>query len=215
MIIDLLRRVKERVRYAFALLTGKDFVEYHAFPFDTMNRLPPGAEDLMEKCCRILDVLDVGFRLSDGTILGIYREGKFIAHDNDIDVEVLGDEKLKNVTDEFLRQGMTLGRKVLYKGAIQQLVFYSDDQIIFDIVVWHKHDDGKLYNYSERDYERVQDSRFFKLGVLDNIQFNGCSYPMPTPIEEWLEMRYGTDWKIPKTYKGDWKEECFDMSKIT
>ena len=57
-------------------------------------------------------------------------------------------------------------------------------------------------------------NKFFKKENLGSFNFRGKQYPMPGAIEEWLEMRYGNDWRVPKTYKGDWKEECFDMKKI-
>ena len=39
--------------YLFVLKYGK-FVEFHSFPFDTNQKLPNGAEKVMEKCCNII-----------------------------------------------------------------------------------------------------------------------------------------------------------------
>ena len=210
-----LKKIKHLFVYYIAVLGKKDFIEYHSFPFDTNQKMPSGAVSVMHECCDVLKELDLNYRISDGTILGIYRNGKFIAHDNDIDVEIIGDDGVESIELAFKSKGMTLGRKVIFKGKIQQVIYYTENYTIFDIVIWHINDkDGKLYNYSERDYERVQESRYFQKNKLEFIEFEGEKYPMPTPIEEWLEMRYGIDWKTPKTYKGDWKEECFDMKKM-
>ena len=39
-------------------------------------------------------------------------------------------------------------------------------------------------------------------------EFEGKKYPLHAPIEEWLADRYGKDWKIPKKYEGDWRDDC-------
>jgi len=209
-----IKKIKHILKYYLSVFTNDDFQEYHSFPFNPNQKLPDGAGEVMKECCEILKSLNLNYRISDGTILGIYRSGEFIAHDNDIDVEIIGDEQVKEIEEKFQSMGMTLGRKVIYKGKVQQIIYYTSDYVIFDIVIWHSKEDNQLYNYSERDYERIQDAKYFQKDKLDFIEFEGENYPMPTPIEEWLEMRYGKDWKIPKTYKGNWKEECFDMRRI-
>jgi hypothetical protein len=211
---NLLRRLRALTIYYLSLITKRDFIEYHSFPFNTWQKMPKGAELVMEQCCKVLESENMVYRLTDGTVLGLYREGRFIEHDNDIDVDVLGDNQLIELTGLLINSGLKLGRKVIYKGRIQQLVFFTKNHTIFDIVVWHKQNNHSIVNYSERSYERIQDIKFFKENNLDSIFFKGKEYPIPGPVEEWLEMRYGNDWKIPKTYKGDWKEECFDMKKI-
>lgn len=210
-----IKKIKHILKYYLSLLKCNEFTEYHSFPFDTNTKMPNGADSVMFECCEILKDLNINYRISDGTILGIYRNGEFIAHDNDIDVEIIDDNKVASIEKAFKKRKMILGRKVIYKNKLQQLIYYTNENIIFDIVIWHLNEnDGKLYNYSERDYERVQDAKFFQKDKMEFIEFKGNKYPMPSPIEEWLEMRYGTDWRIPKTYKGDWKEECFDMKRI-
>jgi hypothetical protein len=209
-----LKKIKHLVTYYMSIIKHDDFIEYHSFPFDTNQKLPNGAEEVMKNCCNILKSLNVNYRISDGTILGIYRNGTFIAHDNDIDVEIVGDKKVKEIEKKFKNMGMILGRKVIYKGKVQQIVYYTSNHIIFDVVIWHFFENNKIYNYSEKGYERIQDAKYFQKNKLEYIKFKGNKYPIPTPIEEWLEMRYGRDWRTPKTYKGDWKEECFDMKRI-
>jgi len=211
---NFLRRLKAETVYYISLFAKRDFVEYQWFPFDVLQKMPPGAELIMEQCCNVLESTKATYRLADGTALGLYREGGFIPHDNDIDVEVLGDAQLEAISKLLFSSGMRLGRKMIYKGKIQQLVFYNEKNIIFDIVVWYELNDSTIINYSERGYRRSQDASFFNKGNLDSINFRGRQYPLPGEIEKWLEMRYGNDWRVPKTYKGDWKEECFDMNKI-
>ncbi|MBE0514909.1 LicD family protein [Sulfurimonas sp.] len=166
----------------------------------------------MAEKCNLLQQFELNYRLTDGTALGLHREKSFIKHDDDVDVDVL-DATNKQMAQLKKNIRMKIGREVVYKNKVQQIAFYDEDGFIFDVVFWYT-DSDKIYSYCERNYERIQDAKYFQKDKMEYIEFHGEKYPMPTPIEEWLEMRYGTDWKTPKTYKGDWKEECFDMKRI-
>lgn len=75
---------------------------------------------------------------------------------------------------------MKIGREVIYKNKIQQIAFYDKEGFIFDVVFWYG-DDIFIYNYCERDYERVQDAKFFQKDKMEFIEFKGNKYPMPSP----------------------------------
>ena len=92
------------------------------------------------------------------------------------------------------------------------LVFYNNKKIIIDFVIWSQNGE-EIFNYSERGYKRSQKVKYFK-SLTSVVAFNH-SYLIPGYIEEWLCFRYGIDWKVPKTYKGDWKEECGDISLLS
>jgi len=196
----------------FLLRKNDDFREYHHFPFDTNKPLPPNADNVMRLCCELLESLAIKYRLTDGTILGLYRQGSFIPHDTDIDVDVLDFYNIEKLHTSMKKQSMKLGRKAIYKKKVQQLVYYSNDNVIFDIVFWYSEEGDMICNYSERGYKRVQNRKYFE--NLSTIGFNGKKYPMPCHIEEWLEMRYGKDWRTPKSFKNDWKAECGDLVKM-
>jgi phosphorylcholine metabolism protein LicD len=192
----------------FFLSRNEVFREYHHFPFDHNKPLPPEAAATMASCCEALDKLRIIYRLTDGTILGLYRQGGFIPHDNDIDIDVLDCDRVDQVHAVMNANAMKLGRKVVFKNRVHQLVYYNNGQIIFDMIFWYSEGD-KIYNYSERGYERIQEKRFFE--NLSTFEYKNRKYPMPSDIEEWLEKRFGNDWRIPKTYKDDWKKECGDI----
>lgn len=198
-------------RFLFHASVMTTYREYHHFPFNYNKPLPKDSWKTMALCCDVLEKLGMIYRITDGTILGLYRNGNFIPHDNDIDVDVLDFANNGLLHKKMLAIGMKLGRKVVYKKKIQQLVYYNDAEIVFDIVFWHSRGD-LIYNYSEKGYERVQKKKYFE--NLLQIEYKGKKYFMPSHIEEWLEMRFGKDWKIPKTYKDDWKKECGDIKPI-
>jgi len=212
-ILHILKKVKSHLFFKIERLLNKDFWEFHLFHFDTQKPLPKDSHLEMNIGCRLLDKLKVPYRLTDGTILGIYREGEFIKHDNDIDVDVfdIDNKSIESIITSFLSEGFKIGRKAYYKGAMQQIIFYNDREVIFDILFWYR-SGNKYMNHSERGYIREQDACYFE--SLGKITFHGEVYKCPPDIEEWLEMRYGEGWNIPKTYKGDWKDDCFDIKEI-
>ena len=53
--------------------------------------------------------------------------------------------------------------------------------------------------------------KFLTKMVKENI--NGFNYFVPKDKKEWLEFRYGRNWNIPQTKKGDWKKDCGDLGK--
>ncbi|MDN3608484.1 LicD family protein [Vibrio ostreicida] len=192
---------------------SNQFIEYHFFDFDINKPLPENSYIVMDECCEILSNLKIKYRLTDGTVLGLYREGSFIAHDNDIDVDVFDIEvgDVSRIVNEFKQSGYKIGRIARHLNLTQQIVFYNKENVIFDILFWYQNDD--LYeNHSERGYVRKQELRYFQ--KLDVIKFKSKKYFIPGDIEDWLVARYGPDWKVPKTYKGDWKDDCFDLELI-
>ena len=204
------KRVVKKILFGFSMV---DFREFNSFPFNNNRKLSSEAVKDLVRGCNILESLQLNYRLADGTILGIHRDGRLIPHDNDIDVDILISEKvdLRKIHDLFYSNGFRLGRKVFYKRKIQQLAYYNiETHDIFDMIFWYP-DRDHVVNYSELNFERTQDVKYFH--ESSEIYFQGRAFPAPAPLEEWLEMRYGKDWRIPKTFKGDWKEECFDMQQ--
>lgn len=190
----------------------RNYIEYHHFPFDSLKPMPLGAFERFKEVIEFLGKCGINYRVADGTALGLYRDGNFIAHDSDLDFEILDFLSKKSFIKSFQKVfGCRLGRCVFYKGDIQQVVFYGRDEIIIDFVFWTS--EGKnVFNYSERGFVRKQPIKYFC--KKDSFDFRGIKVPLPGNIEEFLEFRYGKDWRIPKTYKGDWKEECGDIKRL-
>lgn len=192
---------------------NKEFVEYHQFPFYTLDiRLKDeDAKELFE-ISKMLDGINVKYRVTDGIALGLYRDGHFIRHDNDLDFDALDLENLKELKKVMKNRGYKVGREAYYKGVLQQIVFFNKEHVIVDFVVWHTVGDDEIENYEERGFVRRQKVKYF----LNHTDFTcyGYVYKLPGFIEDWLVERYGEDWKIPKIYKGDWKDECPDLERL-
>jgi hypothetical protein len=200
------------VKYILFLMSvNKDFRAFHHFPFNPNDPMPDGAVKVMAVCCEALEQINATHRLTDGTILGLYRQGAFIPHDNDIDIDILDFKDMDLLQASMKRLGMKLGRKAVYKKQVHQLAYYSSNHIVFDMIFWYSEGE-QIVNYSEEGYKRTQPKKYFT--DLDSIKYGEKTYPMPSHIEEWLVLRYGEDWRTPKTYKDDWKKECYDLDKL-
>ena len=177
-----------------------------------------GAQSVMQECCCALEKEGVKYCLGWGTALGIYREGRYIPHDTDIDIEVIDCSDPEKISGIMSSIGMTLGRCVTYKKSIfgervvQQLAYYSENQVIFDMLFWNTKEGELIYNYSERDYRIKMKGSFLK--NTRYVKFCGKEYPIPGDIEGYLEWLYGQDWRIPESDKGDWKKDCHVLEKI-
>lgn len=200
---SIMRKSYDRVR-------GYD--DYFNIPFSLLDPLPKSAEKVMDVCCRQLERKGIVYYVFEGTALGFYREGGFIKHDDDIDVAIPVERELdeglliKLFVDDL---GMHIGRKLTYRGKLQQLACYDDDNVLFDMCFfWKDERDGYVYRCPECNRPYRLNKKYF--GPPFIFKFHGRAYPLFDHTEEWLQYRYGDTWRIPETSKGDWREDaCF------
>jgi hypothetical protein len=191
-------------------MRSRGFRDFYQFPFDVSNPLNEHAGKTLDEACSLLESQGINYFLCDGTILGIVRDNRLIPHDNDIDVAVVGEVDLDSLKAAFNAIGYTVGRELYYRGRIQQLIFYSKHQVIFDICFWHDQGDGYCYlHVPEVEKGRRQSKRYFD--ECDYVVFHDKKYPTHGNIREWLREHFGDDWLIPKKYKGDWRLETRDI----
>jgi hypothetical protein len=185
------------------------FREFQHFPFDISKRMPSSAYDEMVAILSACHSLDSTFRITDGTLLGMVRDGHLIKHDNDIDFDVIAssgsESMIRNLACE---KKWTIGREVFFDNKLQQLAFYDKNQLIIDFLFWYK-EGGFCVNFSERNHVRIQPSNFFM--NLKSEYYSSLLLRVPKKIDEWLIYRYGENWMIPDGSKGDWKLQCGDL----
>jgi phosphorylcholine metabolism protein LicD len=181
----------------------RGFRDYYFFPFDVSKPLNNYSNSVLVECTQVLDREKVNYFLCDGTILGIYRDGRLIPHDNDIDVSIFGDFDVDILKNSFKERGYKIGRELYYKRKIQQLTVYSKHEVIFDMCFWRDQDDGYAYHY----VPEVKNGRRQKLGYFNKslIEYQGHLFPTFINIECWLQEQYGDSWHIPESSKGDWR----------
>lgn len=150
----------------------------------------------------VMDEAGVTFFLRQGTCLGAIRDNAFIPWDDDIDVgSVIGLHGLSEETVESVAQTL---RERGFLLRIERL----DHYLYVPIVKESLRIDWSCY--------RVLDNAVFMypgiripvrfLTDLEEIEFLGERFLVPNPPEEYLEVKYGPDWRVPKQ-AGDYEED--------
>lgn len=166
-------------------------------------RQQPHAVDVLSRGCDILDEFGAMWWLSAGTMLGIHRDGRLIPHDTDLDVGSLETEKRFDEMDElFFSHGFRIYRAMPYQRAYVYL------GVIFDVYSFHR-DGDKLLAHTDGGTQVKKWAHFENLG---EVEFGGRTYKTPNPVEDYLEVRYGPTWKIPKTQKDPWWVDTINIA---
>lgn len=220
-IIKARRQIKKyihRIILSSGLIERFEYYDYYNIPFDTSLPMPPTAVNVLEEGCKILASLNISYTLGWGTALGLYRDKALIPHDTDIDVDVYNCLDHQSLISEMEIKGFTIGRYVTFKDSrtakalVQQLTFYSKDNVVFDLLFWYDNAQENLQNYSEPNHMLTYKKSF--LTHTEMFEYGGYQYRMPHDLEHYLESLYGESWRVPKVQKGDWKDDCVVIQKI-
>lgn len=165
--------------------------------------------DIMKDGCEVLDFLGVTYWVSAGSTLGLVREREgYIKYDTDIDVEVLCDEKFDELKlrDTMLDNGFKIIRRMTNDNDVMQLAFIKED-IIFDIYFYYDNNTTNYVNYNEHGTLLMPRRFVINRGLYEKLNKR---WVVPTPVEEYLEYRYGVNWRIPTGKKMNWKDTTGD-----
>lgn len=202
------KRIVKRLLFLFS---PRAYKEFHDIPFDINKILLESALSKVVNVNRDLSRIIENIRISDGTLLGLLRDGRLIHHDNDIDFDLeYSIENVMLVRAYARNSGWVLGREVEYKRRTQQLTFFDGELEIFDFIFW---DIGSRFatNFSEPKCIRIMDPNFLK--KLKNFELDGAVFKIPENETDWLEYRYGKSWNVPENSKGNWQETCGDIGE--
>jgi len=159
------------------------------------------AKEALDEAVGVLKELGQVYFIDQGTLLGAVRDGRFIEWDNDIDLGlflkrydaadlcgVLNKRGFKTVW--FLSYG---GRKspqlaMDWGGVRVDFHCYERDEAKDEI--WH-------YAYVPllTVAKNVFPGRLFE--SFEAVKLGGVEYPAPSPVSEYLRLRYGA-WEVPK-----------------
>jgi hypothetical protein len=150
---------------------------------------------LHELTC-ILDKHNIKYWLQDGTLLGYYREGNLISHDNDTDIGLFwSDIKSKDVFLEILQNDFKLVKIKGFKENSLMLTFTKSLQKV-DLFFYYK-DENKIYHTAlGKNWEVVSYS--YDPFNVKLINFLGYDFKVPEDELKFIETKYGLDWKTPK-----------------
>lgn len=152
---------------------------------------------------KILDKYNIKHWLSHGTMLGVYRDGNFIAWDDDVDIglDFSQRELIKPALKELENMGFFIPEGDPNKPITKDNAPYYDTNFIRDgekIEGWWFEKKGDFYVYDEKrcGNDLKHPAKYYD--ELQDFNFKGVSFKIPNHIENWLVMMYSSDWKIPQ-----------------
>jgi|GEM_PF-982231 len=147
----------------------------------------------------ILDSLGISFWLTDGTLLGYFREGDFIEHDRDVDLGLMIESYSEDIVPAFRERGFevkyVLGEKkrglelsfVRNRVNVDLFFFYREGDRIWH-AGWEGIDKGRKRNLIKYYYEPFD---------LREIEFYGARFNVPADTLKYVETKYGESWRTP------------------
>ena len=171
----------------------------------------------MRQGISILNNLGYSYFISAGTALGFIRDNAFISHDKDIDIEIVTDYNTflnyQELVNSFIKEDFFVVRTVFDGNFAQQIAFMNKEFVVFDI--WFIYKDvieGHYVNHTEYGRMKTPESFIENIKVTKIlVEDQEYDLPMPFPLEEYCECRYGSDWMTPKTYKGPWQNDAGNL----
>lgn len=182
------------------------YIEYSYFPFDSSQPLTPGALETLSDVSKSLHNLNAPCFVSDGTLLGLVRDGRLIPHDNDLDFVVLGIRHQWSVRQIMRQKGFKIASLSRLGSHVYHMSFFNDAQHIVDFTLFE--DAGDSY-VSFRDYDSYFVIPRDLVMNLTSLEAGQGKVSVPTRSEDFLEYQYGVSWKTPAERKEDWKASFY------
>ncbi len=152
------------------------------------------AEQNLKDVKKMLDELKVPFWLEGGTLLGAYRDKDFCVGDED-DVDLCTWDNYLVLKDKMIEKAKEMGFELRFDWPFEICIDRggSHVDVIFNarngLEAWRP----TYVGYDIRCYHVVP-ARLYE--ILGTIEFKGETFYTPSPIEEYLEVKYG-DWRTP------------------
>lgn len=130
--------------------------------------------------------------LINGTLLGVVRDGRLIAHDSDTDIGVMSHNPaaIRRGLLHLLNQGFEIVR-VTQRG--DGISLMRNDEYI-DISVYHR----RRFLFSRYLVSAWGAADPYKyVHRLESVDVDGYQFKIPYRSEELLEFWYGADWRTP------------------
>ena len=181
-----------------------------ALDVSEVGSTPPITDELgleiITKINSVCNKLFLCYYFVTGTALGLARTGKCMEYDVDVDFAISFDDynRLQELLNEMDQEGFDHLSTHTYKGRIEQ-IGWMYKEILVDVTIHHIRDsevwatsqdiqeDGTI-QWVDKAYPSVlfEDKEFIP------VYGTKLEVPVPNPIEDYLKINYGDDWKIPQ-----------------
>jgi hypothetical protein len=152
---------------------------------------------------QLINEFGVDAFVSSGTLLGFFRQGEFLGHDDDLDICYISKESTpggivreRNEIKAFLNGN---GYRVT-DSDVAHLWVHSGDNIMFDLFTGWIENNRCMMNPLPLPGVAVSD-----VLPLKTLESHGYPIMMPANPEALMELNYGKSWKVPDPlWKFDW-----------
>lgn len=186
------------------------YLEFSYFPFNSAQPLSPGALDSLSAVSDSLHQRGILAFISDGTLLGLVRDGGLIPHDNDLDFVVLGLDHHRAITKIMKNLGLKLASLSRLGSHVYHMSFFNQAQHIIDFTIFE--DAGATF-VSFRDSESYFVIPKDLVADLAWLKAGRAKLWVPARSEDFLALQYGESWKTPTSRKDDWKASFYGIRR--
>ena len=167
-------------------------------------------EELFKECLEdmkyVLDNNNQHFFLAWGTLLGCFREKKFISYDGDIDIGILEEKFNSKVIQKILNSKKFKLYKKYGNEEEKNLeyTFKHINNVRIDIFIYYNIENNYYYTSTFNDICLQKKGGFCKWGRhikgFAEVEFYNKLYLIPSNTEEHLIECYGNDYMTPKKF---------------
>jgi glycosyltransferase involved in cell wall biosynthesis len=155
-----------------------------------------GLENLLS-ARKIFNELGIDYWLSDGTLLGCYREKDFIKHDFDLDIGCHIKDYDDRIIMRFVDEGWVFHKMLGRKDLGLELTFIRD-YLKLDIFWFYEEDNRVWYaNWDETKRGLNLIKFYFEPFTLKKSAFLGHEFLVPEDTLTYIEAKYGKKWRQP------------------
>jgi hypothetical protein len=156
-------------------------------------------DNVLHAACRVLNEAGVFHWLEFGTLLGVVRDGRLIAHDTDIDFGVFIEDRSERIARAFQKAGFTLEHRFeIEDGNYGLEESYVMNGVSVDLFYFTRTDSGMfchlfpVVNKNERQIRELHTA----VNTFKKIEWQGVEVHIPEDSDRRLRDTYG-DYQIP------------------
>jgi hypothetical protein len=175
--------------------------EWHHEDLHTYLRpLPPHAPFILGSSFHAIatKATDCFVFLDSGTLLGLVRNKALIAHDTDIDINIVVFDPKPLVLPPDPKAKMV---RTLTCGDLPMQHAYLVDGVIVDTYFFYVFEDAPDVAININDVGTIEmPARYY------TSSSSACGFPVPGIVQDYLVWRFGPTWNIPDGYKRPWTD---------